>query len=317
MPSLTQLEYVLAVDRHRHFGKAAKASFVTQPTLSQQLQKLEEELGVVIFDRTKKPILPTQAGKIVIEQARIVVTEYKKIALLTKQDEKDITGEFSLAVIPTLAPYLIPLFLEKFSKLYPKVNLHIEELQTAQILQALDQDEIDAGLLVTPLGVPTLEEDVLFYEPFYLYLRREHPLAKKEKMDEKDMDGSELWLLKEGHCFREQMIRICSLDKKSSVLKNVTFESGNLETLKRLVDLNGGYTLLPYLAALGKAGAGSLIKPFSRPVPSREVSFVFRRRQLKRPVMNALKSVILESIPEELKRLKPKELEVVGIESQT
>jgi len=313
VPSLTQLEYVLAVDRHRHFGKAAKASFVTQPTLSQQLQKLEDELGIVLFDRTKKPILPTQAGKLVIEQARIAVAEFKKIALLARQDDQELSGEFSLAVIPTLAPYLIPLFIEKFSKLHPKVNLHIEELQTAQILRALDQDEIDAGLLVTPLGQPGFEEDVLFYEPFYLYLRRDHPLAKKEKMDEKDMDGSELWLLKEGHCFREQMIRICSLDRKSSVLKNVTFESGNLETLKRLVDLNGGYTLLPYLAAIGRAGVGSLVKPFNRPVPSREVSFAYRRLQLKRPVLAALKAVILEVIPDELRKLKPKDLEVVGI----
>lgn len=316
MPSLTQLEYALAVDKHRHFGKAAKSCFVTQPTLSMQLQKLEEELGLVLFDRTKKPILPTQAGKAVLEQARVVVSEYKKIALLTQQDGKELSGSFSLAVIPTLAPYVIPLFLEKFSRKFPKVNLRIEELQTVQILQALDQDEIDAGLLVTPLEVTTLEEDILFYEPFYLYLRKDHPLAKKEKMDEKDLDGSELWLLKEGHCFREQMIRLCSLGKKNSVLKNVYFESGNLETLKRLVELNGGYTLLPYLAAHGRlAGAANTVtRPFKTPVPSREVSFAYRRLQLKLPILKALREVILESIPEELKKLRAKELEVVGIQ---
>jgi LysR family hydrogen peroxide-inducible transcriptional activator len=314
MMSLTQLEYVLAVDRYRHFGKAAKACFVTQPTLSMQLHKLEEDLGIVLFDRSKKPILPTPSGKAVIEQARSVITEMKKLEMLTKPTSLEVMGDFKLAVIPTMSPYVIPLFLEKFSKKYPKVQLKIEELQTSQILQALEQDEIDAGLLVTPLGVEHLDEQVLFYEPFDLYIHPSHALAKKSKITEEDLDGSDLWLLNEGHCFRSQMIRICSLGKKNSVLKNVEFESGNLETLKRLVELNGGYTLLPRLATFKlPASSRALVRPISAPVPAREVSLVVRRLHLKKPILNALRSEILAAVPADLSREKSKKIEVVKI----
>jgi len=314
MMTLTQLEYVLAVDRYRHFGRAAKACFVTQPTLSMQLHKLEEDLGIVLFDRSKKPILPTPSGKAVIEQARSVITEMKKLEMLTKPTGLEVSGEYKLAVIPTLSPYVIPLFLENFSKKCPKVKFQIEELQTQQILQALEQDDIDAGLLVTPLGVDHLDEQVLFYEPFDLYLNPKHELAKKTKITEEDLDGSDLWLLNEGHCFRSQMIRICSLGKKNSVLKNVQFESGNLETLKRLVEMNGGYTLLPRLATYKlPATSRALVRQIAAPVPSREVSLVVRRLNLKKPVLDALKAEILSAVPAELSREKTKKMEVVKI----
>jgi LysR family hydrogen peroxide-inducible transcriptional activator len=313
MISLTQLEYVLAVDRHRNFGKAAKASHVSQPTLSMQLKKLEDDLGFPVFDRTKKPVLPTEGGLAVIAQARKVIDEWKRLSLLGKADGTELTGELRIAAIPTLAPYWIPLFLEAFSKRYPKVKLRIEELQTSQILAALDRDEVDAGLLVTPVENRTLQEEPIFYEPFHLWVRDDHPLAGKARIAEGDLDGCDMWLLNEGHCFRNQMLQICSLSKKKTMLRNVTFESGNLETLKRLVERAGGYTLVPQLALPDKAPKGISIKPFRKPFPSREVSLVYRRLQWKAPLIQALKQVLVDTAPKELRELRKNELEVIDI----
>ena len=315
MISLTQLEYVLAVDRFRNFGKAAKACFVTQPTLSMQLKKLEDDLGFPLFYRTKKPILPTEGGKAVIDQARVVVDEWKRLSLLgSKGEGKELSGELRIAVIPTLAPYWIPLFLDEFAKTYPKVQLRIDEMQTSRILGALESDEIDAGLLVTPLGNKALQETPIFYEPFYLWVRKDHELAARAKVSEGDLDGSQIWLLNEGHCFRNQMIQICSLSKKKTVLKNVVFESGNLETLMRLVERSGGYTLIPQLALPEKIPKNVEVKAFRKPIPSREVSLVYRRLQWKTPFIEAFRKVLVHSVPESLRVLAKQNLEVVGIE---
>lgn len=315
MITLTQLEYVLAVDRLRNFGKAAQATFVTQPTLSMQLKKLEDDLGFPLFDRTKKPILPTEAGKAFIAQARVVVDEWKRLSLVgTKREGKELAGELRIAVIPTLAPYWIPLFLGEFAKAHPKVQLRIDELQTAQIVAALDSDAIDAGLLVTPLGNKTFQETPIFYEPFYLWVRKDHELAHHARIGEGDLDGSQIWLLNEGHCFRNQMIHLCSLSKKKTILKNVIFESGNLETLKRLVEGSGGYTLIPQLALPERPPKDIEVKAFRKPIPSREVSLVYRRLQWKTPLIEAFRKVLEHSVPEELRALSKRDLEVVGID---
>ncbi len=312
--TLTQLEYVLAVDQHRHFGKAAAASHVSQPTLSMQLKKLEDEMGFPLFDRTKKPILPTEGGRAVIEQARIVVGEWKRLtAIGGKIQGRELAGDLRIAAIPTLAPYWIPLFIDEFARAYPKINLRIDELQTHQILEALDQDTIDAGLLVTPIGQKNLQEVPIFYEPFYLWIRKDHELSAKAKVSESDLDGSQIWLLNEGHCFRNQMVQICSLTKKKSVHRNVSFESGNLETLKRLVERSGGYTLLPYLAIPERLPKTIELKEFRKPTPSREVSLVYRRLQWKTPLIEALHGVLERTVPEGLKGLKKQDLEIVSI----
>jgi LysR family hydrogen peroxide-inducible transcriptional activator len=318
MISITQLEYVLAVDRLRNFSKAAKATFVTQPTLSMQLMKLEGDLGYPVFDRTKKPILPTEAGKAFIEQARIVLGEWNRLNLLgSKGSGKELQGELRIAAIPTLAPYWIPRFLQEFSKAYPGIQLRIDEMQTHQILKALDQDEIDAGLLVTPIGQKNLQETPIFYEPFYLWIRKDHALAKQARVSADDLEGSQIWLLNEGHCFRNQMLQICSLSKKKSILKNVSFESGNLETLKRLVERGGGYTLLPYLAVPDRIPKEIEVKSFKNPVPSREVSLVYRRLQWKTPLIEALRGILEKSVPEVLRDLRKKDLEIIGIEDRS
>ena len=313
--TLTQLEYVLAVNRYRHFGKAAKACFVTQPTLSMQIQKLEDELGVIVFDRSKSPILPTAEGETVIEQAKIVIREQKRMLDLVQWARDELGGDFRLAVIPTVSTHILPLFLEAFVGKYPNVNLVIEECKTEEILELLADDEIDAGLLVTPLHEDGLIERVLFYEPFYLFVAPEHPLARKKKVSENDLDLNEIWLLNKGNCFRDQVLNICAESReKTQVSAKIRFESGNLETLKNMVLTSSGYTILPHLAvAQLTAQRKKLVREFRAPVPTREVSLVYGRRVLRERVIDALVEEILRALPRELRALQRKDVEIVEI----
>lgn len=314
--TLTQLEYVLAVDKHRHFVRAAGACFVTQPTLSQQLQKLESELGVVIFDRSKNPVLPTAEGQIVIHQAQVILRETARLKEKLSEQGKTLKGSFRLGVIPTLAPYLLPLFLTRFGQQYPEVELIVEEFKTEEILQFLGNDQIDAGILATPLHVEGIHERVLFYEPFSVFAAKNTPLLKRDKVRDNDIDGQDVWLLNEGHCLREQVIKICSLvGQKTSTHRKLHFESGNLETLKNLVSNGSGYTLLPYLATLTLTPQQrKLVREFVAPAPTREVSLVYSRSHHRRAIVDALAEVIVENLPTEgLSFKKTKALDVIPL----
>ena len=313
--TLTQLAYILAVNKFRHFGKAAKSCFVTQPTLSMQLQKLEDELGVVIFDRSKSPILATPEGERIINQARVVIREEKRLLDLVQQSKDELAGEFRLAVIPTLSTYILPLFLQEFIQKHPKLDLIIEETKTEEIVGMLAEDQMDAGLLVTPLNDEALIERALFYEPFYLFVAPEHPLAKRKKIREDDLDLKEIWLLNKGNCFRDQVLNICSERKEEQeVGGSIRFESGNLETLKNMVLTSSGYTVLPHLAVSQlSAQRRKLIREFQPPVPTREVSLVYARSVLKERVIDALEETILEKLPRALEAVDPRDVEVVEI----
>ncbi|MCK5884227.1 MAG: hydrogen peroxide-inducible genes activator [Bacteriovoracaceae bacterium] len=308
--TITQLEYVLAVDRNRHFGKAAKECCVTQPTLSMQLQKLEDELGIIIFDRSKSPILPTIEGEAVITQAKIVIKENKKIYEVIELAKNNLSGHFKLAVIPTLAPYVIPLFAQKFSEKYPDINLIIEESKTEDIIKQLDSDEIDAGILVTPLHDNSLIERVLFYEPFYLFAREDHPMSKLKEVDQAKLDLDEIWLLNKGNCFRDQILNICS-ETRGEVKGNLRFESGNFETLKNMVLSCSGYTILPHLAVEQMtASRKKMVRPFKAPVPTREVSLVHSRSFMKEKIIEAIQDEIVAAAPKELRTLKGSVIEI-------
>ena len=208
--TLTQLEYILAVHEHRHFGKAAESCFVTQPTLSMQIQKLEDELQITIFDRSKSPIQTTEDGLMVIDQAGKIIKEQKRLFSLLAERGSEVKGDFRLAVIPTLSPFILPLFLENFVKAYPLVNLQIQEAKTEDIIAMLKKDQIDAGLLVTPLNESFIEERPLYYEPFYLFVNPSNALSKKKSVTQDELDLNEIWLLNKGNCFREQVLNICS-----------------------------------------------------------------------------------------------------------
>jgi len=309
--TLTQLSYVVAVAQYRNFGAAAEASFVTQPTLSMQIQKLEDELGVIIFDRAQQPIRTTALGEQIVAQARVVLAEAQKINDLTTQEQGEVTGPISIGVIPTLSPYVLPLFIQKFTERYPQAQVTVEELQTQQIIDRLKNEQLGVGLLVTPLHNPTIIEHPLFYEPFVLYVSPEHPLADAKTVREKDLSAKDVWLLTEGHCFRDQVINLCQerssrVPSKAGQPSNLRFESGNLETLKKMVDQSQGYTLLPLLAArdVQDPVRRKQLKEFQAPVPTREVSLVHTKLFKKRATVDALISIIRESVPKDLLKLK-------------
>jgi LysR family hydrogen peroxide-inducible transcriptional activator len=314
MASFTQLEYLVAVDRHRHFGKAAASCNVSQPTLSMQLHKLEEEYGITFFDRSKQPILPNPEALPLIEQAKTILREYGKLRHLSTDRKEEPSGEFKIGVIPTVAPYLLPLFLGEFSRMFPKVQLSIREVTTREIIEALDRDELDAAILATPLDIPTLDERPLYYEPFLVYTSPEHPLAKAKSVTEDDLTSSGIWLLSEGHCFRTQVVKLCSARKTSAVFKNVSFESGSLETILALIDQGHGYTLLPALA--GKripAARHTQLKQIREPVPTREISLVFRRSQYKQTLLKKLSETIKKNLPDSVHLKRGSQLSVIRI----
>ena len=214
--TITQLNYIIAVDTHRHFARAAESCFVTQPTLSMQIHKLEEELGVTIFDRSRKPLQPTDIGVQILEQARIIITEERRIEEIIQLHKGEIAGDFKLAIIPTVASTLLPRFLKCFISQYPKVNLQIEELQTKVILERLKNGLLDAAILATPLSQDGIMEKPLYYEPFMAYTPMDHRLFKEKFLDNSDLDVNDILLLHEGHCFRDSVINLCSslFDKK-------------------------------------------------------------------------------------------------------
>jgi len=312
--TITQLEYVLAVAENKHFGKAAQSCFVTQPTLSMQLQKLEEELEVIIFDRSKSPIAITDEGAVVIDQARKIVSEHKKLYSILNESKDEVAGDFRLAIIPTLSPFIIPLFLKEFSENYPKVNLIIKESITDDIIKDLNSGEIDAGILVTPLNEKSINERALYYEPFYLFTSRDNKLYKKKKVKETDLDLNEIWLLNKGNCFRDQVLNICSAIKEKKIKSHIEFESGNFETLKNLVASGYGYTILPHMAVKQiKKSMQDMVKEFAAPVPTREVSLVFSKDCVKHKILSALEEEILAIVPDDIRQIYNKKQAIIDI----
>jgi len=296
--TLTQLEYVIAVDAYRHFAKAAQACFVTQPTLSMQLQKLEEELGLQIFDRSKQPVVPTVAGIEVIAHAKKIIEERNNLSDFMQVRNGILAGQLKLGIIPTLAPYLLPLFIPSFTSSYPAIKLIINELTTSQIIGRLKDGRIDAGILVTPLNEPGIREQILFYEEMMAYISPRNAAYKKNYVLPQDIDPNKLWLLEEGHCFRTQIANLCQLRKASPEGSHFEYEAGSLETLRRLVELNDGITILPELATLELSSKQkSLVRRFKNPVPMREVSLVIHRDYLKKRMIDVLIKEIINAIP--------------------
>lgn len=311
--TFSQIEYVLAVHKHGHFGKAAESCRVTQPTLSMQIQKLESDLAVAIFDRSKKPILLTEIGQKIVEHMQATMFEARKLnQAIESSKEKGLAGQLTLAVIPTLAPYILPLLLPELEKMYPDVRLKIIEMQTQKIIGALEQDEIDVGLLATPLNVSSIHEHALFYEPFSVLVHKGHALSHVSRVKLDALDTNDIWLLEEGHCLRNQVIDVCAVKKKNLNRSKYQFESGSIETLKNLVDAYGGYTLVPALAT-NSVGAKSVLLPLERPIPAREIGLVYRREHYKAELIEGLAEAIIKSLPEKIRKIRPKDLEVLPI----
>lgn len=305
--TLTQLEYIVALDSHRHFVLASEKCFVTQPTLSMQIQKLEGELGVRIFDRTRQPVIPTEIGAGIIAQARIILREAKMVKELIG-DQKDImTGELRIGIIPTLAPYLLPPLFKRMREKYPQLDLIIKETITEEVIQELKKNRLDCGLVVTPLKDPSIKEDVLFYEELFVYVSRKNALYDKKYVLANDIDPDQLWLLEEGHCFRSQVLNLCELRKRSDF--HFKYETGNIETLKRMVDKSDGITILPELAVMEFSKSQlKLVKRLKEPSPAREVSVVTHRDHIKTKLIKTLKDEILNIVPTQMQKLKDKKV---------
>lgn len=299
--TITQLQYLIAVDNHRHFARAAEACFVTQPTLSMQIQKLEEELGILLFDRSKHPVRPTAIGEKVIEQARTVVHETNRIHQILQEGKNQLEGVFKLGVIPTIASSLIHRFIRKFHDKFPNIQLQVQELQTDKILEKLRMDDLDAGILATPLEAKGIIEKPMYYEPFMAFIPENHRLGKESFITNSELDVNDILLLNEGHCFRNSVINLCN-KQPATGNKPIELESGNFETLMKLSKRGFGMTLIPYLHAIDLPEEDQkLVKPIAEPKPTREVSLVYTRAELKIKVIEELEKIILGSIPDKLK----------------
>ncbi|WP_026915963.1 LysR substrate-binding domain-containing protein [Christiangramia portivictoriae] len=290
--TITQLHYVLAVAEHKNFTKAAQKVFVTQPTLSMQIQKLEEELDITIFDRTKKPIQLTEVGQKIVQQARNIVNESDRIKDIVDQQKGFIGGIFRLGVIPTIMPTLLPMFIGNFMKKFPKVKLKIEELHTEAIIEKLKEGHLDAAIAATPLQIEGIKENVLYYEPFVPYIPKEMEMHSSEKIDIDSLDINKILLLEDGHCFKDGIINLCKANREYDG-DQLQLESGSFETLIKLANEGLGMTLLPYLHTLElKDSEKKNLKMFNDPVPAREVSLIYNRSELKMQIIEALRSTI-------------------------
>ena len=279
--TITQLSYVLAVAEHQNFTKAAQKCFVTQPTLSMQIQKLEDELDVLIFDRSKKPIELTEVGKKLVTQARNIVNESNRIQDIVDQEKGFVGGEFKLGIIPTVMPTLLPMFLTNFVKKYPKVKLKIEELTTEEIITRINDGHLDAAIAATPLEQESIKERVLYFEPFVAYVPQNHRLHNNKKLETSDLDINDMLLLEDGHCFRDGVINLCKVFKNHNDDK-FQLESGSIETLIKLSNEGLGMTLLPYLHTLDLPEKSKQnLRFFNEPSPAREVSLIYHKSELK------------------------------------
>jgi len=306
--SLVQLQYLVALDEHRHFIKAAQSCFVTQPTLSMQIKKLEEELGVKLFDRSKQPIIPTDVGVLVIEQAKKVLNETKKIENILLEYKGKVAGDLNVGIIPTVSPYLMPSLISNISKRYPEVRLYVKELMTEEIVSLLQKDHLDVGIVATPLDVDGMVEKPIFYEKFCLYLNPKHPAYDEELVDSKRLLEDKHWLLTEGDCFRDQAVNLCELRESSRQTNSFSYESGSIETLIRIVNMEGGATVIPEWASLALRPEERKNVRDVRGESVREVSLIYTRNFAKAKLSEAFYNALVASVPVQLKRNSNKDV---------
>ena len=262
--TIQQLEYILAVDQFRHFARAAEYCRVTQPTLSAMIQKLEDELGVKLFDRTVQPVCPTPIGQKVIDQARVILAQAAQVKEIISEDKQSLSGVFRLGVLPTIAPYLLPRFFPQLMEKYPELDIRVTEMKTQDIQQALHAGDLDAGIIASKLEDTFLTEETLFYEQFYAYVSRKEPSFKHDVIRTSDITGEHLWLLDEGHCFRDQLVRFCQMEAVK--VSQMAYRLGSMETFMRMVESGKGITFIPELAvAQLTEEQRQLVRPFAIP----------------------------------------------------
>ncbi len=307
--NLQQLEYILAVNTHKNFVEAAEHCNITQATLSMMIRKLEDELGVEIFDRSHKPVSPTKIGQLILDQAATVLHESAKLKGIAKADLLEVGGTFSLAIIPTIAPYLLHNFISNFLNKYPKAHLKIEELQTSAIITALKKNTIDGAIMATPIAGMDLHKTILYYESFLLYAAADEKVLRKKYVLPKDLDINRMWFLEEGHCFRTQTGSLCELIPESETQNRLQYEAGSIESIIKIIDHGKGITLIPELAAENIRGKRkNQIRHFKSPSPVREISLVTPNATGRRAWLNAIKSEIQAVVPAHMLKASRKEI---------
>lgn len=300
--NIQQLEYIIAIDNFRHFSKAAEASFVTQPTLSMMVQKLEEELGIKIFDRTQLPVQPTPIGVEIIRQARLIVSQVKQVKDFVQEQKGFIQGKLRIGIIPTISPYLLPQLIQTHNSKGIDVEFIIEEASTEQILEKITTDSLDVGIMATPLNNDRFNEIPLYYEQFFAYVSPlESSIYKKKELTTADLDNNKVWVLNEIHCLRGQMLRLCGTKRKRQNLGLLSYEAGSIEALVNIVDKNSGLTIIPEMAIehLSQAQREN-VRPLKDATPVREVSLVTSKEFLREKMLNILAEEVKSSIPKEL-----------------
>lgn len=301
--TLQQLEYILAVNQFRHFAKAAEYCRVTQPTLSAMIQKLEEELDTRIFDRSQQPVCPTPVGIHIIEQAQNILVQANRIKNIIEEEKHSLTGTFKLGILPTVAPYLLPRFFPQLMKKYPDLDIRVVEMKTNDIKKALQTGEIDAGIVASLAGMEELQQTPLFYEQFFAYVSREDALFNNEVIRTSDLNGEQLWLLDEGHCFRDQLVRFCQM--KSARASQLAYHLGSMETFMRMVESGKGVTFIPELAVLQLGDAQKeLVRSFAIPCPTRQVVLLTNKNFIRHTLLEVLVKEIKLSVPKEMLSLK-------------
>ncbi len=302
--TLQQLEYILAVERYRHFGRAAEACNVTQPTLSAMIGKLEEELNAKLFDRNRQPICPTPVGEQVLRQAKEVLSQADSIKDIVEEEKHSLNGTFRVGILPTIAPYLLPRFFPQLMKKYPTLDIRVREMKTYQIKEALLQGDIDAGILAQIEDLEEYDQTHLFYEKYEGYVSREDALFQKETLRTSDVASSrDLWLLDEGHCFRDQMVRFCQM--KSSQTSQLAYNLGSMETFMRMVESGKGITFIPELAVMQLSGEQKeLVRPFAIPVPTRQLILITNRNFIRQTLLDVIVKEIQASVPKEMLKMK-------------
>lgn len=301
--TLQQLEYILAVNQFRHFAKAAEYCRVTQPTLSAMIQKLEEELDTRIFDRSQQPVCPTPVGIHIIEQAQNILVQANRIKNIIEEEKHSLTGTFKLGILPTVAPYLLPRFFPQLMKKYPDLDIRVVEMKTNDIKKALQTGEIDAGIVASLAGMEELQQTPLFYEQFFAYVSREDALFNNEVIRTSDLNGEQLWLLDEGHCFRDQLVRFCQM--KSARASQLAYHLGSMETFMRMVESGKGVTFIPELVVLQLGDAQKeLVRSFAIPCPTRQVVLLTNKNFIRHTLLEVLVKEIKLSVPKEMLSLK-------------
>lgn len=295
--NLQQIEYIVALDTHRHFVKAAQSCGVSQPTLSTLINKLEEELDTTIFDRSAHPIRPTAIGEQIINQARVVLYNISQLKELSLSEREQNSGKLRLGIIPTVAPYILPGLFQEMHSTQPQIELQVSEQQTHIIIEQIRKAELDMAILATPLGHDDILEIPLYYEKFLAYISPEEPIYKEEEIIASQMPTKHLWVLKEGHCMRNQIFNFC--EGQSDY--NGFYEAGSITTLVNIVDTNGGYTIIPELHRnLLHREQQSNVREFVQPAPVREISLIIRRDYVRQRMINSLVDAVKNVIPDSM-----------------